>query len=135
MSYSFRSSTTGAPLSPLPTPDPSDTYDWAAIQSVRKGATLLTASATQPPVILPQMLKYTDIDNVPQVATFKVDASPKWFTLISSAVDSKGAMTVQLGTIAGKTTAGTRVVRVGTTWSGNGMPGSGQLTEYYYAVA
>lgn len=122
----------------MPPVDKDDTYDWAKVQTVRKGTktvNLLKATAGQPLLPITQSLDAQDMDGNPSLSTFKVDASPKWFTVTSAEVNDKHQMVVQLGTIAGKTTSTGRVVRVGSIWSGSGAPGSGQFTEYYYQIS
>ena len=64
-----------------------------------------------------------------------MDASPKWFTLVSAEFNAQGQMIVQLSTVTGAKTLAGKVVRVGTRWSGIGMSGSGKLTEYYFQVS
>ena len=135
MAFSFQSSTTGAPLDPLPKPDTNDTLEWAKVQAVRKNAKLLNTSAGQPLPPITQPLTSVNDDGTTQTSTFKLESSPKWFTLLSTEVNQKGEMVVQLGTIVGKATATGRIARVGSVWSGNGNLGSGQRTEYYYQIA
>ena len=132
--YSYQAST-GTPQATLPPPDPAnDTYEWTKIQAARKQCKLLTTSATQPPSVITQALSYVGDDGTPGLSTFKVDSSPKWFTLLSAEFNAKGEMVITLGTVPGKTTPTGRVVRVGSYYSGVGGPGSGKITEYYYQV-
>lgn len=114
-----------------------DTYDWATIQKSRPTAKLLnaTAGATLPPFT--QKIPYDNPRaDTPTSAnsTFRVEASPKWFSIVSSELDDEGMMTVTLGVQGGKTLAAGKVVGVVTRWSGAGRMGSGKTREYYYQL-
>ncbi|KAK7180810.1 hypothetical protein DPSP01_002674 [Paraphaeosphaeria sporulosa] len=126
---------TAAPADVKPSAD--DTYDWATIQKSRPSAKLLKATAGSTLPVFSQKIPYDDQTNDPPTpanSTFRVDASPRWFSIVSSEIDDKGNMNVTLGVQAGKTLAAGKVVGVVTKWSGAGMPGSGGRSEYYYQL-
>ena len=134
------SSGTGAKA--LPAPDANDTYDWAAVQAVRTKfgpnagpAALLKATAGQALPVFTFILASFDEDSNPATLNVKVDASPKWFTFTNTEL-KEGKLNITLGTIAGKTTPTSRVVRVTSdTGPPGGGGGAGKTTEYFYAVS
>ena len=133
--FSFRSSTTGAPLSALPTPDSADTLEWAKVQAARgKTCKLLTATAGQPIPPITQVIPYSDSNNNPAMATFKIESSPKWFTHVKTEFNEQGSLVITLGIIAGVKTATGRVARI-VSRSGIGIPGASQNTEYYFQIS
>jgi hypothetical protein len=124
---------TGTLAPPELTPLANDTYDWATIQKSRPAVKLLQATADSllPPFVqkIPYGKKGTLVNS-----TFKVEASPKWFSIVSSEMNDQGQMVVTLGVQAGKTLAAGKVVAVTTKWSGSGMLGSGKTREYFYQL-
>ena len=135
----YQVSTSGNPaLRPPPVQDTNDTYLWTDIQKLRKLATSavpIQASAGKPlPLPFVQNLDSSDPDGNFQLGTYKLESSSKWFTLVSSEINSNHDNVINLGVVAGKGPSAGRVIRVGSTWGGAGPPGSGKFSEYYYQV-
>ncbi|KAG8530311.1 uncharacterized protein KY384_004813 [Bacidia gigantensis] len=119
---------------PLPAPNPDDTYDWAKVQTLRKGVKLLTVTAGQPLPPITQDITTGDDPTNTGLANFKLDASPKWFTAVGTEVNAAGQLIVKYGTAVGKATPTGRVARLGSSLNGN-MPGGTKWTEYYYQIS
>ncbi|KAF2446420.1 hypothetical protein P171DRAFT_430579 [Karstenula rhodostoma CBS 690.94] len=95
----------GTKAPPTLTPSADDTYDWAAIQKSRPTAKLIKATAGAALPSFTQKITYDDQINDPPTSansTFKVEASPKWFSIVSSEIDEKGTMNVTLGVQGGR---------------------------------
>lgn len=121
------------------TPDATtDAYDWPTVLKSRPNAKLLkaTTGSTLPPFTqkIPYEDPRADTPGTMANSTFRVEASPKWFSFVSSELDDDGQMNVVLGVQAGKVLTAGKVVCVVTRWSGAGMPGSGKTREYYYQL-
>ena len=122
------------PLPALPKVDADDTYLWTDVQKVRKDAKAQTLTAGQALPTITQGLASTDVDGNPCVLTFRVEASPKWFGMLSSEVNEKTENVVKLALVPNKTTATGRVVRVWTYVGVGGVPGSDKVVETFYLV-
>lgn len=70
-------------------------------------------------------------------STFKLEASPKWFNIVSSEVNKKEdlTMTTTLGVSSLTKPPAGRVVRVITTWVATGSNDGGRIREYYYQIS
>ena len=90
---SYRQSVSFPPLKPLPPPDVNDTYEWTKVLAVSTGAKLLKTTSGQPLLAIVQDLNFADDDDNPQVGTFKVETSSRWFPISSTEVNGKHVMT------------------------------------------
>jgi hypothetical protein len=121
----------------LPPAEKDDSFDLTKVQIARpNGVKLLSATAGNPIPPIIQTIPYTDADNNPATAVFKIESSPKWFTHISSNYDALGNLTISMGVVSGVKTEKNRVARIASSCNmSNSTMGGGQSTEYYFQIS